>query len=290
LTEGLIIKGVGGLYTVMTEEGEFLCKARGIFRKDLISPMPGDKVVIGDIEKVKKTAVIEKIHERKNFLIRPAVANVDNIVLVIAAGSPQPDFLLVDKLLVEAGSKGIDVHLVINKVDQDSKNAIKIKKSYEDAVRYISLTCALKIHENFLTRQGISVFAGQSGAGKSTLINAVAGTFLMQTGEISHKTERGRHTTRHSQMISIGEGSYIIDSPGFSLFGLSGIASIDLQEYYPEMCDSRGKCKFLNCSHINEPDCAVKDLVVSGKFDEGRYNRYIEIYNELRIQEQNKYK
>ncbi len=293
---GTIIKGVGGLYSVNTSEGVFICKPRGIFRKDLNKPMIGDRVVLGEIDPESMNAVIEKIENRKNYLIRPAVSNVDRIVLVIASLAPAPDFLLIDKLLAAARLKGIDVVLVVNKIDQDAEVAQKIYDMYKNCTEGCLLVSAEgNIGVDALGQyigEGISVLAGQSGAGKSTLSRIILDSDDLKTGELSKKTDRGKHTTRHSEMFTLPgfESAYVIDSPGFSLFELTGIEAIELQHLYPEIEDCDGSCRFMDCSHTGEPNCKVINAVNSGNFNEDRYKRYVALYKELKEKEKNKYK
>lgn len=296
MTKGVITKGIGGLYSVKTSDGVYMCNARGIFRKDSQKPMIGDYVVLDEIESKDMTAVIDQILPRKNFLIRPAVANVDRIVLVIASTAPFPDLLLVDKLLVSARSKDIPVVLVVNKSDQDRLVAESICSVYSSCTEKCLMTCAVE-KEGILQLydvigNGISVFVGQSGAGKTTLSGVLLGDSEMKIGTLSKKTDRGRHTTRHSEIFSVPgfDEAYIIDSPGFSLFELTDIESSEIHSYYPEFSDCEDSCRFMDCSHTGEPDCVVEALLMSGKFDKGRYERYVYLYKELKEKEKNKYK
>lgn len=296
MTKGVIVKGIGGLYSVKTSDGLYSCNARGIFRKELQKPMIGDSVLLGEIDSVDMTAVIEEILPRKNFLIRPAVANVDRIVLVIAATAPAPDMLLVDKLLVSSNKKDIPVVLVVNKSDQDNHVSESIYNVYSECTDKCIITSALenKGMDKLLEYigSGISVFVGQSGAGKTTLSGMILGDSEMKTGTLSKKTDRGRHTTRHSEIFAIPnfEDAYIIDSPGFSLFDLSDIESSELSYYYPEFSAAENECKFMDCSHTGEPGCISEGLLTCGKFDKERYNRYVYLYKELKEKEKNKYK
>ncbi|MBQ8828076.1 MAG: ribosome small subunit-dependent GTPase A [Clostridia bacterium] len=296
MINGTIIKGVGGLYSVNSPQGVFSCKARGIFRKDSFKPMIGDRVILDEINFDEMTAVIDKIEPRRNYLIRPAVANVDRVVLVIASMAPAPDLLLVDKMIAAARMKNIDVILVVNKIDQNSSYAEKIYRAYKSCTEGCILTCAedgsgVDILSDFIS-SGISVLAGQSGAGKSTLSKIILGDTGLKTGELSRKTERGRHTTRHSEMFKVKgfEDAYVIDSPGFSLFDLFGVESGELQMLYPEITSCDGSCRFMDCTHTGEPDCAVYEIVKNGVFDNGRYERYTALYKELKEKERNKYK
>jgi len=290
----VIIKNIGGLYSVYKEGVLYSCRARGIFRKESIKPMIGDYVVLSDIVEEDKSAIIDDILPRKNILVRPAVANIDCFVLVIAAVSPMPDLLLVDKLLAVARLKGMDVLMIINKSDQSASNVDALVQQYSNAVSKLAITCALKgegIDEitSYLSGR-ISVMAGQSGAGKSSLLNDILKREAMVTGALSVKTEKGKQTTRHSEMFMFGNEGFVIDSPGFSLFEISNINSENLQNLYPEMYNNAEICRFPDCAHIGEPDCFVKDLVEKGIFNRMRYERYKTIYKEIKLQERNKYK
>lgn len=293
ITQGIIIKGLGGLYTVACDGRLFSCPARGIFRKEGIKPMIGDKVTLDEIDEKDMTAVISEILPRKNQLIRPAVANVDHIVVVIATCSPAPDLLLVDKLIMSAEQKHIPVTMAVNKTDQDPEAAAKFCEEYRNAVSNVVETCTTegtgteKLKE--IMHGKISVMVGQSGAGKSSLINLLLGESVMETGGLSKKTDRGRHTTRHNEMF-ISDNGFVIDSPGFSLFELEETEPLQLQNLYPEIYNNRGECFFQDCSHTGEPKCFVKELLENKTFSQGRFERYRILYKELVEKEKNKYK
>ena len=290
---GVIVKGLGGIYTVVCKERLFLCPARGIFRKDGVKPMIGDRVTLAEIDLAEDRAVICDILPRKNQLIRPAVANVDQIVVVMATRSPAPDLLLIDKLLLSARQNGIDIVIAVNKTDQAPEMAEVWLEEYRCAVSRVIPTCTRDgsgIEElKSLMDHKISVLAGQSGAGKSSLLNRLLGEGLMATGELSSKTDRGRHTTRHNEMFMTERG-FIIDSPGFSLFEMAELEPLALQNLYPEIYNSDGSCFFPDCSHTGEPKCRVPALIAQGKFSPGRYERYKLLYGELKEREKNKYK
>lgn len=285
---GIIVKGVGGLYTVFTDDEKFLeVKPIGAFRHEGKKPMVGDRVVLNG-------EVFTEILERKNALVRPKVANVDSVVFVIAAVNPKPDLVLLDKLIASARVKDIEPILVINKADQSEEEAVSIKKQYENAVSSVFVLSlaedksAEELKEALPT--GVSVIAGQSGVGKSTLVNTLSEKSVMETGALSKKTEMGKQTTRHSEMFMLPGGKLVIDSPGFSLFDVDNIESSDLQYYYPEIARAEGACRFMDCVHIGEPGCIVKERVLSGEFDKMRYDRYVAIYSELKEKEKNKYR
>lgn len=294
MKEAVIVKGVGGLYTVRKNGKTYTCRARGIFRKEAKTPVIGDYVEISEINEEKMEAVIDDVYERRNTLVRPSVANVDQVAIVIAPASPKPDFLLMDKLIVTALYKNISPILVINKSDQGMSICEKIRDEYKHALDNIVLTCAVTgegISElKNLLKDKITVMCGQSGVGKSTLLNSILENQVMETGDISEKTKRGKHTTRHSEMFSLKDmEGYVIDSPGFSMYELGELAPIELQKYYPELT-GKTCCKFQDCSHTGEIGCMVDELIEEGLFTMDRYDRYKRIYDELKEKELNKYK
>lgn len=291
---GLIIKGIGGFYYVKTDLGVYECKARGIFRKDSFTPLPGDKVSIAVSNGENKIGNIEEISPRETQLVRPAVANVNQIAIVIAIRSPQPDFMLLDKLLITVEQKDISAVVCINKIDLDGEAEYKsVIESYEKA-KYKVITLSSMNGTGFdeleLALKGkTTVFAGQSGVGKSTILNKVLDSYVMETGKVSDKIERGRHTTRHAELIELKSGGFVVDTPGFSSFEISGIETNELQNFYPEFHEYFGKCKFTGCMHISEPACEVKAALERGIIDRGRYERYVEFCNLLKEKQRKKY-
>ncbi len=279
--KGIIIRGIGGFYYVKTEDGTvYECKARGIFRKENIKPCIGDNVeILADGGK----GSIEKIFERSSFLIRPPVANIDTLVIVAAAAEPDPNVFLIDKLTVNAEEAGITPVIAVNKTDLKSGNelcAVYRKAGYE--------TFEVSAERNEGTEKLISVlrgktsaFAGLSGVGKSTLLNMLTGN-CMETGSVSEKIKRGRHTTRHVELLELPFGGFVLDTPGFSSFEVNRIKAAELYKYFPEMREIGDCCRFKGCSHINEPDCEVKKRLFDGKIAESRYESYKELYNKLK--------
>lgn len=294
MPKGLIIKGVGGNYTVKSEDQLlYTCKARGVFRNDGIKPLPGDRVEFDIVSDEFKEGLIVNILKRKNELIRPAVANVDHIAIIMAAESPMPDFYLIDKLIVSAFSNNIEPLLCINKIDLRKEYAQDIFNIYSTAgIKTILLSSKRGVGIDELKQalsNKITVFAGQSGAGKSTTINKIFDDEVMETGQVSARLQRGVHTTRHVELFEINNG-YIMDSPGFSSFDIADIEISELSFYYPEFKEFLNVCKFRECLHINEPACAVKDAVSSGIIDKDRYSRYVTFISELKSRKDNKYK
>lgn len=295
MPSGMITKGIGGFYYVASEDGMYECKARGIFRKNELTPLTGDKVVFSVSDSVLKKGSIDQIMDRSSLLVRPAVANVNQLVAVIAAQSPEPDLLLLDKLLVTAENNGMKAVVCINKTDLDADDRREaLRKAYSKA-GYTVLETSSKENKGFdelkaALKCHISVFAGQSGVGKSTILNRVMNTMVMKTGGLSDKIDRGKHTTRHAELIELDDGGYVADTPGFSSFELSGIKYTELQHLFPEFGNYIQSCRFTGCSHINEPDCSVKQAVESDRVSEGRYGRYIELYYILKQEDDTKYK
>ena len=295
MPSGIIVKGIGGFYYVEAQNKLYECKARGIFRKEEIVPLPGDQVVISIIDAEKRLGIIDEILPRSSLLIRPAVANINQVVMVIAAKSPSPDMMLLDKLLITAEYKDLKSIICINKVDLDPegkfRNIVEMYKKPGYTVIPISIVDNIGFDQlRACLQDKTSVFAGQSGVGKSTLLNRVMNSMVMKIGEISERNERGKHTTRHAELLKLVEGGFIVDTPGFSSFELSGVKLDELQFYYPEMEECKNKCRFTGCSHINEPDCAVKEAVGDGRMDRSRYDRYIELHKILKEEKDNEYK
>ena len=289
MLEGVILKGIGGFYYIDTETGVYECRARGIFRKEGIRPTVGDAVCISVLDEENKKGSLDEILPRRNELIRPRVANVDQAVIVFAAKSPNMNLDLLDRFLLLAEEQELDIVIVINKIDKDKKEKYaEAAEMYRKAGYPVICTSAEKgiaIDElRHALENKISVFAGPSGVGKSSLINAAFPGLELGTGEISEKIQRGKHTTRHAELIQITDKSYIVDSPGFTSLFLTHIPSEKLQYHFREFEDFNHKCYYNGCIHINEPDCAVK-AQIGEAIDQMRYDRYVTIYNELREEE-----
>lgn len=286
MLKGTIIKGIGGFYYVSTEQGVYACRARGIFRKDGVKPTVGDSVAISVLDEKDKKGSLDVIQERKTLLIRPRVANVDQAVIVFAAKSPNMNLDLLDRFLILVEEQQLDVVLCINKIDKDKTQQYqKVAELYRSAGYTVLCTSAEKeigIEDlKEVLQNKISVFAGPSGVGKSSLINQAFPHAEMETGEISKKIQRGRHTTRHAELIQIGEKSYIVDSPGFTSLYLENITEQNLQYYFKVFQPYVHECYYTGCSHTHEPDCAVKQQI-NKSISEMRYHRYVTIYEELK--------
>ena len=281
MIKGRIIKGIGGFYYVKaTDSTVYECKARGVFRKENIKPAIGDFV---DILVENGKGSIEKIYPRTSYLIRPTVANIDVLVIVVAAAEPEPNILLIDKLLVNSENVGISPVILINKTDV--KSGEELKEIYEKAGYPVVLTSAIEkdVKTEMLPyiKDKTSAFAGLSGVGKSTILNLITDT-NQETGEISDKIKRGKHTTRHVELLELPEGGYVLDTPGFSSFELNTIKADELYKCFPEMRDFTDMCRFKGCVHINEPDCIVKEKVNLGEIAKSRYESYVELFGELK--------
>lgn len=276
---GRIVKGIGGFYYIQADR-LYECKARGVFRKRSITPMIGDFV---EIETDGDKGNIIEICQRKNFMIRPAVANVDLMVLVVAAQSPDPNFALIDKMLIHAEQNGIEPVVCINKTDLSNRE--DIKRIYESAgYRVVSVSAIDKegLEElREIIKDKTTAFAGLSGVGKSSILNLLTDC-EMETGSVSEKIHRGRHTTRHIELLMLPEGGYVMDTPGFSSMEITEIKADELQLYFPEIRSNMSGCRFRGCAHINEPDCSVKKALKSGIISESRYDSYKDLYEVLK--------
>ncbi|MBR2878926.1 MAG: ribosome small subunit-dependent GTPase A [Clostridia bacterium] len=282
--EGIIIKGIGGFYYIETADGIYECKARGIFRKEKITPLAGDRCRIQTMADFKGN--IEEILPRKNSFVRPPVANVDTMIIVFAAASPAPVPELIDKLSVIALSSGVTPAIVINKTDLDKALADELLKAYEPT-GFDVFSVSAKTGEGIdalreYLKGKISVFAGCSGVGKSSVLNCVLPDAELKTGRVSEKIQRGRHTTRDVTLISAGFGGYIADTPGFSSLEIENITADELAGFFPEFEPYKYDCRFRGCSHVNEPDCCVKNAVAEGKIGTSRYESYKQLYSVLK--------
>lgn len=276
---GILVKGYGSFYTVSTDEGYIEARARGRLKGTKQRLYIGDRVVL---EKEQETYAIVDVLERKNSIIRPAVANIDQIVVVIAAASPDPNYKQTDKLLAFLEYSGLDVSICINK--SDLENCDEIKQTYEKAGYKVIVTSSAKEQgiENLkeLLKDKLTAFAGCSGVGKSSLINSINRQFMQKTGEVG-KIERGRHTTTYASLLPLDFGGYIIDTPGFSVIDISNIEKQNLTNYFREFNEYSPMCRFNGCTHKNAADCKVIEMVEKGVISRNRYNSYLELFDEL---------
>lgn len=286
--QGKIIKGIAGFYYVHVESyGVYECKAKGIFRKNHTKPLVGDDVEVDILDEAEMLGNIRKILPRKSALIRPAVANVDQALIIFAIVKPNPNFNLLDRFLIRMERQNLPTIICFNKQDiatLEEKEALR--KAYETCGYQVLFISALEQEgleqvKELLTGKTTTV-AGPSGVGKSSLINQLAPKAQMETGDISRKIERGKHTTRHSEIIALGENTYIVDTPGFTSLDISEITKEELGTYYPEFVQYEPYCKFSGCAHISEPSCGVKDAVAEGKISQVRYDNYKVLYQELK--------
>lgn len=287
--EGIVVKGIGGFYYVKVENQIIQCKGRGIFKKD------GIKIAVGDMVTIElnegSDATITKIHERRNCFIRPPIANVDCFAVVLAAANPEPNFTIIDRFLVMAEKSNMDVILCVNKLDLAEPVMVErleniYKKIYP--MVFLNAKTGTGIEELKQLMAGKKcALAGPSGVGKSTILNALEPKVTVETGEISEKTKRGKHTTRHVEIFDTNFGALVFDTPGFTSFEVLEAEEDELQHLYPEMLPYLGKCKYDDCRHIKEPECSVLEAVQSGQISKSRYRSYAEQYKE--IKEKKKY-
>lgn len=278
MNEGRIIKGVGGLYFVEKKGTAYPCRARGLFRLKKLTPMVGDWAAFEPPKGEDAEGRIVDILPRRNALKRPAVANLDLNMIVIAAGQPQPDWLLVDRLLAQAVEAKLPAALCINKADQADAATIEAWRQQYRHLPAVYVTSRLQPQSLAALKKALAgktvCFCGQSGVGKSTLINALSSSGDMEIGDISMRTRRGRHTTRHAQLLPLEGGGYVVDTPGFSLLEMDLMEPAHLADCYPDFTPYGQGCRFIGCLHDREPDCAVKEAVKRGLVDSERYARY----------------
>ncbi len=285
--QGKIIKGIGGFYYVHVEDvAVFACRARGIFRKEKKKPLVGDDVRMTVTDIVDIEGSVDELLPRKNELIRPAAANVDQALVVFAAASPKPNFNLLDRFLINMEQQDVPVVICINKTD-----LVSGEEAAAAAAIYAGSGCRV-LTASVLTGEGMdairaclqgktTIVAGPSGVGKSSLTNILAPQADMETGEVS-RIQRGRHTTRHTELIWIGPDTFFLDTPGFSSLYLQDLAYEELPAYYPEFTSLAGNCRFQGCMHLSEPDCAVKEALEAGKISPVRYENYRLLAQELK--------
>lgn len=288
--EGKIIKGIGGFYYVdVPKKGLYECRARGLFRNQKCKPLVGDRVILETVQEKEFTGYVTEILPRKNELIRPLTANIDQAILVFAMAQPLPNFNLLDRFTIMMEKAEIELILCFNKCDLISEEEKeKIRSIYGAADFRICFISAKEQQGIEKLKQQLfgktTILAGPSGVGKSTIINYFVPNANMETGQISEKIGRGKHTTRHSELFLAGENTYVLDTPGFSTFYLDEIKPEELRFYFPEFAREEGNCRFHGCLHLKEPGCRVKELLEQGSISKQRYDNYCIIYEELKKQ------
>lgn len=286
--QGKIIKGIAGFYYVqVVESGIYECKAKGIFRKDKIRPLVGDNVEISVIDAEKMTGNIDRILPRRNTLIRPAAANIDQALVIFAISRPKPNMNLLDRFLIAMEKQSVQSVICFNKLDAaQPQECERLRRIYEDCGCRVLFASALQetgLEElREVLKDKTTVVAGPSGVGKSSLVNLLAPQAQMETGEISRKIDRGKHTTRHSEILWVEGNTFLCDTPGFSSLSVWEMEKEELREYFPEFHPYNGTCRFLGCTHTHEPDCRVKEAVESDGISRERYENYLEMYGELK--------
>ena len=285
--QGKIIRGIGGFYYINAGNSIYECKAKGSFRKDGIRPLVGDDCIIDILDEKNRLANITSILPRHSEIIRPAVANVDQAMIIFAISRPEPNFNLLDRFIIQISQKDLPCIIVINKMDLADDDQ---RREIEEA--YVACGCKV-VFTSVSNREGVeeirklikgktTTVAGPSGVGKSSMINLLQSAVKMQTGVLSDKIDRGKHTTRHSELIPIDEDTYILDTPGFSSLNLFDVSTDTLKDYYYEFEDYAAECRFLDCKHISEPDCRVKKAVENGEVSRLRYENYLTLYRECK--------
>lgn len=284
---GKIIKGIAGFYYVWCENDcLYECKAKGIFRKDKIKPLVGDNAEIQVLDEEKRLGNLEKILPRRNSLIRPAVANVDQAMVVFAMADPMPNLNLLDRFLVMMEWQGIDTVICFSKQDmvseEEERKLQSIYNKCANQVLSVSNTEQIGIEQvREILRGKTTVLAGPSGVGKSSLVNLIYPDAKSETGDISEKIGRGKHTTRHSELFRVGKGTFLFDTPGFSSLQVPEVEKEELYQYFTEFASYQGLCKYQPCSHIHEPGCVVKEKLEKGEICRSRYENYVQMYEEL---------
>lgn len=289
---GKIIRGIAGFYYVHVsggdaEAGVYECKAKGVFRKDKRKPLVGDDVEMDVLDGEQRLGNIRELLPRHSELLRPAVANVDQALVIFAVARPRPNFNLLDRFLIMMQQQGVPCIICFNKQDLDQEGEGRRYRDIYEACGFRSISASVIKQQGIgelkeLLRGKTTTVAGPSGVGKSSIVNCLQSGIVMETGRISEKIERGRHTTRHSELIAVEEGTYILDTPGFSSLGLFDLEKEQLGKYYPEFAEYEKHCRFGGCAHINEPVCGVKDALAEGKISRVRYGNYCLLYEELK--------
>ena len=290
--QGIIIGNISNTYKIKTDTKIYEAYARGKLKNEEITPLVGDMVEIQITDEEKSVAIIEKVQPRKNEIKRPKIANIDQIIFIVSTKNPKPDLLMLDKQLAYVEKLNIEPIIVINKIDlQDTYKHIQElyeKIGYKTIVTSAKQGNGIEILRQVLKNK-ISVFSGNSGVGKSSIINALFGIDKTQEGEISQKNKKGKNTTTDTKLYELEENTYIADTPGFSSFEINEIESIELDKYFREFKKEIENCEFVGCTHIKEQNCGIKDAVEGGKISQERYDRFCQIYEQLKDNEKHKW-
>lgn len=287
---GRIIRGIAGFYYVSSENGDvYECRAKGIFRNINVKPLIGDYASFDIIDEENRAGNITDVMERKNVLIRPAAANIDQAVIVFSIKEPDMNLNLLDRFLILMSKQDIGTVICFNKTDKaddgelealyDTYKASGCKVLFMNAQRHEGIEGMKELLDN-----KTSILAGPSGVGKSTILNLMQPKAFMETGSISMKIKRGKHTTRHTELIYVSKNTYLLDTPGFSSLSIADIDKDDLKYYIAEFYEHEGKCRYRGCTHISEPECSVKEAVNGKMISKIRYENYIQIYNEIKAE------
>lgn len=285
---GKIIKGIAGFYYIYVEQkGVYECKAKGIFRNQKKKPLVGDNVEIEVLDERKRLGNIISLLPRSSELVRPAVANVDQALVIFAAAEPDPNLNLLDRFIITMERQNIPTILCFNKRDIASRKQLNRLQDIYGALGYPIVFTSTKTKEGIeaireIIKNKTTTLAGPSGVGKSSLLNILNPEIHMEIGEISEKIKRGRHTTRHSELFYMEENTYMLDTPGFTSLYVTDFEKDDLKEYFIEFEKYEGKCRFKGCAHVNEPDCRVKEALAQGSISPERYKSYLILYEEIK--------
>ena len=284
MTEGIIVKGIGGFYYVKSGNDVYTCKAKGSFRKNSILPYVGDKVSLRIVDDEKKEGFIEEIKDRKNFLIRPPIANIDRMIIISAVANPEPDTVFIDKMIAICEYNNIEPVLCFNKIDLNHNESL-INNYSKIGYKVIKTSAKNDVGTEeikSLLINGITSVAGFSGVGKSSLLSFAVNKKL-ETGEVSEKILRGKHTTRHVELFEVEEGKFFADTPGFSGLDIDIIKKEELADLFIDFNDFKSLCRYNDCTHTKEKGCAVIEAVENGDIIKSRHENYVMFYDKLKL-------